>query len=192
MANPRLCSIPECGKPRAKRNYCYVHYKRWRRHGDPLAGRTVRGEPLKFYRELLAYEGDDCIRWPFAQSRGYGTLFLNGKFMRVTRLLCEARHGPPPSPKHEAAHSCGNGHLGCSNRWHLHWATHQENMADTIAHNTSTRGERCASAKLKTADVTAIRELYPRMTKQALAAMFAVSRRTVASIVQRETWAWLD
>jgi hypothetical protein len=30
-----FCKEPGCGKPRATRGWCAMHYTRWRRHGDP-------------------------------------------------------------------------------------------------------------------------------------------------------------
>lgn len=32
----RTCSIKGCGKPLRARGWCTKHYKRWRKHGDPL------------------------------------------------------------------------------------------------------------------------------------------------------------
>ncbi len=37
-----LCIIPECDGDAYLRGWCNRHYLRWRRHGDPLAGGTVR------------------------------------------------------------------------------------------------------------------------------------------------------
>jgi 5-methylcytosine-specific restriction endonuclease McrA len=34
-----LCAIENCGRLVSKREWCNRHYLRWRRHGDPLAGR---------------------------------------------------------------------------------------------------------------------------------------------------------
>lgn len=39
MANEPVCSIDGCGKPVNSRGWCGSHYMRWKRHGDPLAGR---------------------------------------------------------------------------------------------------------------------------------------------------------
>lgn len=41
MADVRICSIPDCGKPRAARGWCIGHWKRWRKYGNPL-GAAVR------------------------------------------------------------------------------------------------------------------------------------------------------
>jgi len=32
----RICSVKGCGKPQKQREWCGMHYERWRRHGDPL------------------------------------------------------------------------------------------------------------------------------------------------------------
>lgn len=38
------CSIEDCGRPHFARGWCNMHWKRWRRHGDPLANhRLTRG-----------------------------------------------------------------------------------------------------------------------------------------------------
>lgn len=44
MANPKVCSLEECGKPIYGRDLCNMHYQRLRRHGDPLVTRW-RVEP---------------------------------------------------------------------------------------------------------------------------------------------------
>lgn len=33
---PKICSIPECGKPNKARGWCSAHWWRWKTHGDPL------------------------------------------------------------------------------------------------------------------------------------------------------------
>lgn len=35
----RTCSVEGCREPVLHRDWCCAHYNRWRRHGDPLAGR---------------------------------------------------------------------------------------------------------------------------------------------------------
>ena len=54
------------------------------------------------------------------------------KVVRVTRIVCEEAHGPPPSPRHNALHDTANGCVGslCVNPDHLRWGTQKENMAD--------------------------------------------------------------
>jgi hypothetical protein len=143
MATPRLCSIEGCGKPHEAHGWCGPHYKRWLRHGDPLAGRnTSPGEAERFFCEIvLAHEGDECLSWPYSRNtKGYGKVRLGRRSHIVSRLACELVHGPAKSPVYEAAHSCGNGHLGCVNPQHLSWKTRRENEADKFIHGTRSRG----------------------------------------------------
>lgn len=43
MANPnRICSIDGCGKNRIGHGFCRAHYKRFKKHGDPLGGGPER------------------------------------------------------------------------------------------------------------------------------------------------------
>lgn len=41
--SPRSCSVEGCTRAPASKGMCPMHYRRWRRHGDPLAGGTFRG-----------------------------------------------------------------------------------------------------------------------------------------------------
>lgn len=42
MAEATPCSIPDCDRPRFRRDLCSPHWHRWQRHGDPLAGRAYK------------------------------------------------------------------------------------------------------------------------------------------------------
>lgn len=188
MAAPRLCSIPECGKPGYARGWCSAHWARWKHHGHPLGGGTSPGEPQRyFYEVVLAYEGDKCLTWPYGAVAGRARLFKK----QVSRLLCEHAYGLPPTQKHEAAHSCGNGHLGCVTKRHLSWKTHAENMADKLIHGTIIRGERQPTAKLTEADVREIRRLKGIVSQRNLAEHFGVAHRTIYAIQAGRKWAWL-
>jgi hypothetical protein len=70
----------------------------------------------------------------------------NGKIVRVARIVCEETHGPPPTPKHHAAHATSNGCVGgvCVNGAHLRWATARENAADISVEMRSDRIRRGA------------------------------------------------
>lgn len=84
---------------------------------------------------VLRYEGDECTIWPFTRNdRGYARTRWNGKLRNVCRMICEKVNGPPPTRVHQAAHSCGNGHLGCVTKRHLSWKSPQENSDDKYVH----------------------------------------------------------
>src|SRR5687768_13005961 len=104
MAETPSCSIRDCNRPPKSQDVCSSHYMRQRRYGDPLEGGTDKGEAQRYYREVvLPYEGNECLFWPFSR-RQNGYAQLNQR--SVHRMVCEEKHGPPPTPRHQAAHSC--------------------------------------------------------------------------------------
>lgn len=187
------CSIKDCDRPVHARNWCGAHYWRWRKHGDPLAGRTPMGKAMSFFHDVvMAYDGSDCLQWPFARDgNGYGRVKREGRMVGVPRLVCEEERGPPPTFEHEAAHSCGKGHEGCVNRHHLSWKTVIENKADMIGHGTRIRGERHRKAKLTEADVLEIRSIRDRLSRREIAEKFGIGIAQVRRIITAESWGWL-
>lgn len=192
MPNLRLCTIPGCGKPHSARGWCESHYRRWRTFGDrfiDVPPRTPSGALKSFFEAALSYEEDDCLIWPYWTDRkGYAMFDLNGEHTYVSRAVCERTHGAPPSKKHEAAHSCGNGHLGCISKKHLRWATRQENEDDKIVHGTRMIGSMHGQAKLTEDEVREIRKLASNRPGTELAKMFGVSTSAINLILRHKTW----
>lgn len=193
MAANRLCSIPGCGKKHLARGFCRRHYGRLQAHGDPEGGATFVGEPMRFYLEALQYTGEDCLFWPFGKiPDGYGVMRLDGKPQLVHRLVCKHSYGPPPSRRHEAAHSCGNGHRGCVAKGHLRWALPKENAADKNAHGTHLRGTQAVNSKLDERAVASIRaRLRTGESTRSIASDYGVARETVRQIGHGKRWGWL-
>lgn len=189
----KICSIERCGKTVRSRGYCRSHYTRWLVHGDPLGGSTGHGEHLRWITETaLVYDGDDCLKWPFGTNgKGAGLAWVNGVRYMASRYICEQVHGEPPTPDHEAAHSCGKGHEGCVNPKHLRWATPKENQSDRLLHNTDVRGEKHKRAKLTGEQVQEIRALRRVLTYEEMAKRYGVSKSNISAILNRESWAWL-
>lgn len=144
------------------------------------------------YKWLLAhksYQEDDCIVWPMCRIKnGYGTVYFAGKQLYAHRLMCEMVKGPPPSPTHEAAHSCGNGHGGCVNPRHLSWKTISENLRDCRRHGTHVRNRSGAKGKLTPRNVMLMRRLKGIHTQAEIAAQFGVSEPTMRDILSGRTW----
>lgn len=177
------CQVDGCDKPSKTGSMCTSHYKRLLRHGDPLAGRTRLGEPEHYLETVvMAYDGDECLPWPFATSAGYGVTTIDRKRVYVSRYVCTRIHGEPPTPEHEAAHSCGNGRRACVTKGHLSWKTGTENQADRIAHGTSNRGEKHGMAKLTDQQVREIRSLLGTRSHSSIAKMYGVSRPHISGI----------
>lgn len=186
----KVCSIEGCGKRHDSKGYCKIHYDRYKRHGDPLGGRTYEGEPFKWLLEHLDYKGDDCLIWPYAKDDfGYGCIRIDGKTERVHIVVATIKHGPRPTDKHEARHLCGRGHKGCCSPNHLIWSTQSENQMDRIMHSTSNRGERNGLSKLTRDDVLAI--LNDTRTQQSIATDYNVVKETISRIKSGYSWNWL-
>lgn len=190
MATPRVCSIPDCGKRVHARGWCSAHLCRFRRNGDPLGGRTRDGVPVKFFHEtVLKYEGNECLLWPYGKNHGgYAMLWVDGQMRLLPRLVCAAVYGPPAAPRLVAAHSCGNGHLGCITKSHLRWATQASNMRDMVAHGRTRRGPLHPHAKLNLSQVHEIRALQGKMLQREIAALYGITRTTVSGIFRGLIW----
>jgi len=118
--------------------------------------------------------------WRVSLRRGFPRL----KRFRVNRLVCEAFHGPAPSPLHHAAHEDND--LNNNRPDNLRWATPKENVADQFAAGTFILGVRHPLAKLTPELVTAIRS--SSLSQRAAAAHFNISKTLVGNIRRGETW----
>lgn len=192
--NLSMCSVQECGSHRFAKGYCKAHYQRLRRHGDPLGGRVPNGEALRFIHKVaLRHTGNECLTWPFGRNnKGYGKIWVDGNHVGVHRYICELVRGAPPTPEHEAAHSCGRGNEACISPIHLDWKTPAQNQADRLIHGTSNSGERNGQAKLTEAAVREILALKGVELQRELAERFGVSRQVVGLIHKGLRWAWIS
>ena len=73
-----------------------------------------------FIAKTIQNTSDDCVLWPFGRYKtGYARIYRRRRSFLVSRIICEAKNGTPPTSKHECAHSCGNGNMGCIAPAHL-------------------------------------------------------------------------
>lgn len=193
MANSRLCSIPDCGKPYLAKGYCRSHYKRLKRHGHALAGSTSTGDPMRFIEEVaLRHTGNECVNWPYGKKEtGYACVWLDGQMRSASRYVCELVNGPPPTPEHQAAHSCGKGHEACIAPNHLSWKTPEGNNADKYLHGTANLGERNGQSKITEQQAREIISLKGSMTQKEIGNRFGIARSTVREIHAGLIWSWL-
>jgi len=196
MAFTRICSVDGCDNAgRITAGYCSMHYQRLRRLGRmdgldrPLA---TRGEPQRFLRAAFDHSDPDaCLIWPYAKDlEGRGRVNFGGHRSRlVHQVVCEAVHGPRPTPDHETAHSCGRGDEACCSPHHVRWATHVENEADKAAHGTSQHGANNHRAKLSPDDVRQIRALSGSVSQRQIAKRFGINQSAVSLIQRGHRWA---
>ena len=153
--------------------------------------RARRGEALQVLFEIVGTKTDSCIDWPFTKyGDGRGSVFYEGRMQIVPRVVCRLAHGEPPTPKHQAAHSCENGHLGCCNPSHVRWKTQSENcMESSRRSGGSNKGESNKASKLTSRQVRAIRK--SKKTYRWLAERYGVCRNTIGNIKRRANWVHL-
>lgn len=112
---------------------------------------------------------------------------------RVNRLVLMAFTGPPPTPKHHAAHWDGNSLNNAAGN--LRWATATENYTDTASLGRGVMGERIGNAKLTDESALEIRRAYrppaywcgPSNARE-LCARFGICKSTLHSLLERKTW----
>ena len=160
---------------------------------EAVTRRAPKGSIGQFFALLFVSNDTGCIQWPFNRNqKGYGQFSNSGRTKYAHRFVCETVHGSQPTPSHQVAHNCGNGHMGCVNPRHLRWATPSENANDKLAHGTMMFGERSARSKLTRESVEAIRTLKASgLTERELCREFGISRSQIGRVFRRECWARL-
>lgn len=183
----KTCTVEGCSKRLVARGMCHAHYRRAWKAGMPVRNRATPGETAKVLERIVAMDTQDCIPWPLLRNRGgYGTMTFRNKTTLVSRVVCILVHGEPPTDRHEAAHSCGNGHLACSNKQHLRWATPEENEADKLVNGRVRKADAHWKTELTADDVRAIMR-DPRGSKL-LAKEYPVTDRQIRHIRKGGSW----
>jgi hypothetical protein len=154
-----------------------------------MAGKG-EGKAYRWLQDHRSYDKDYCLIWPFCRNRnGYGELSYLGEGYWAHRFMCELSNGPPPTPSHQAAHSCGNGDGGCCNPKHLSWKTATGNLLDCGVHRSHPRNSYGNRGRLTPAQVIQIRSLKGQKTQAEIAAMFGIREPSVRDIFLGRTYA---
>jgi hypothetical protein len=168
------------------------------RNGDASTNNSQGEKCRRFVREtVLPYSGDECLIWPFYRDPdGYaGKIRWNTRDPEAAcRVICREVHGEPPADNSQAAHNCGNGHLGCVNPKHLQWKMPKENKADELIHGTRNRGVKNVYAKLDESNVLETKKLINSgdYTNREIAEMFGVSDSMIGYIRRGKNWGWIS
>jgi hypothetical protein len=134
-------------------------------------------------RHLDHQDREFCLIWPLSRAQNGYPACGAGNAIRPHRIMCERRHGPPPTEQHQAAHSCGNGHLGCVNPWHLNWRTPSENQIERYQQHGLQ-----PSRKLTPQQVDEIRAMKGRERTVDTAQRFQVSEANIRQIQSGKIW----
>lgn len=185
MASKRICSIDGCGKRSKSSLHCEKHWERLKKYGDPSFARATD----KTFHEAMTTSSDECFLWQHNRDEhGYGLISGSKHQTRfVHRIICIETYGPPENQKMEAAHDCGNGHLGCVNPRHLSWKTRQGNIDDRRRHGTQQMGESIYNAKLKDSEIREIRSIQGWSAPE-IAPLYGVHKANIVLIRSRKTW----
>jgi hypothetical protein len=145
---------------------------------------------MEWLKAHVDYAGDDCLIWPWSKNtvNGYGQIGsdASGKANAAHRIMCELAHGPKPSSKHQAAHSCHT--RACVNPRHLAWKTHSQNMLDKRENGTANVNYWGQKGKLKVEQAAAILDLKGRDTQRAIAERFGITESQVRNIHSGKSW----
>lgn len=133
---------------------------------------------------------NDCLIWiDNANYNWYPKISFNNERYYAHRLSCEFAHGPAPSSKHFACHSCDN--PKCINPDHLRWGLPQENVNDMMErkrHKTKNgSGETASRAKFTNEQVKYIRE-FEIGTHETIGKKYGVSRSCIKKIKTYRTY----
>ena len=192
------CLVAGCEDPaNAPRGWCIKHYTRWQRYGDPEMQHRIRGEGVeaRFWFHVSKRGPDDCWEWQGARRHfGYG-VFNNPTGPSSTHRYSWQLHNGPIPDGLWVLHHCDN--PPCVNPAHLYVGDWRDNQRDMYERGRNFRfppgGSGNPASKLTPDDVRAIRSAYTgkRGEKAELARRFGVSKPTIASILDGETWTWV-
>lgn len=117
---------------------------------------------------------------------GYAEAGVNGKKLRVHRIVAEIAYGPAPEG-HFALHSCDV--KICVNPDHLRWGTQKDNMQDAVSRNRVRAGERASWSKLTWEMVEELRQVdLSTTTLDELAEKYPATRVTIWRAMTGQSW----
>lgn len=145
--------------------------------GGPNKG---NGKAYRWLKDHVNHDGDGCLIWPFFRDPHYGRgrLGVEGEHLWAHRVMCELVHGPAPADKPLAAHSCGNGHLGCVHPKHLDWKDNSQNQIERRLHGRP-EGAIGTRTRLRPEQIEAIREMKGKVPQLTMAKLMGVKRGTI-------------
>lgn len=120
------CAVASCSREASRRGWCWMHYHRWKVHGDPAIALQIRGDHEARFLSKTKPGPDGCIDWTSPlDEKGYGTFWDGTSMVKAHRWAWEHEHGPMPEGL-EPDHTCRR--RLCVFVGHLEAVTHLVNM----------------------------------------------------------------
>lgn len=135
----RTCTLPDCDSRHYGHGYCDRHYRRWKRHGDPLG--FAWGDVEARIRAKTVVE-DGCWVYTGQPSKRYPEVRIDGVRTGIHRWSYETHHGPIPDG-HDVDHLCRV--TRCWNPQHLRTLPAADNTADNRPANRFRRQTSCVN-----------------------------------------------
>lgn len=177
----KICAVEGCSKKNIARCMCSKHYAQWRRSikGKPPKS-TVKSKSNIYIEDVaLKWESNSCLRWPFEiNKKNYAIISVLRKSKHAHRLICEIKHGKPPSVNSQAWHTCGNKDGGCVNPNHIKWIEPSEPIR-IKKRRCEKIGENHYNSKLSNKDVL---EIYRKKNKEPAAKLADYYRVSVSAV----------
>lgn len=193
MTDP-TCSLPDCDRKVFARGWCGPHYKRWYRHGDPLAVIHRRAPDGASLETRLCYVGwterlvrpdlGACWEWNgLLDKKGYGRVWDGTRVAAAHRASYETWAGPITSAD-LACHRCDN--PPCMNPAHLFLGTDADNARDMVQKLRSCNGENRPQHKLTDLQIEQLRASYTGAwgEQSALARQYGIAPSYVSALVR--------
>jgi hypothetical protein len=196
----RTCSVPDCERPRFKRDLCSMHYDRHRLTGEVgQAGPLIANASMTVAERLSKIGWDEVVRVPALgpchewrgarHPQGYGQMSIKGRTTPAHRASLEAS-GVSIHAGMVACHRCDN--PPCINPAHLYPGTYSQNTNDFYSRSgfQRPRGAAHPMAKLTSDEVEHIRNTYAdgAMLQRELAKLYGVSLNTIWRVIHHKTW----
>jgi hypothetical protein len=148
-----------------------------------------QGKGLEFIQDAIRANTEDCIRWPYVHSGGYGRIKHKRRQWATHVLAWMLANGKSVPPGICVCHRCDV--RDCINPKHLFIGTGEDNRRDMINKRRHVFGEKHPSAKLTADQVLTIRDSTNLNTVQA-SKEFGITKSSVSKIRLRKTWKLLD
>ncbi len=92
------CNVTICTRPRQARGWCYMHYQRWRRNGNPLKTTATPRDistAARFWSQVQ--KTDSCWLWTGTViNGGYGQFSIRARGLMAHRVAYTLRNGGIP------------------------------------------------------------------------------------------------